>query len=280
MNLKDIVQRPAPPQPWAEGDKIPWDEPGFSRRMLREHLSQAHDAASRRAATIDRHVEWIDRVVLGRQPSRILDLGCGPGLYMERLARIGHRCVGIDFSPASIGYAAEKAETEELMCRYIQADIRHAEYGVGYDLVMLIFGELNVFRREDAALILRKACAALRRGGRLLLEVSTFASVRTIGEMAPTWWAAEAGLFSDAPHVVLKESAWDERAAAATERFYVIAAHDCAVTRYAATTQAYTETQYSEMVTRAGFHDIAFFMSFGGETAAAPEDYFVILADS
>ncbi|MFN8496822.1 MAG: class I SAM-dependent methyltransferase [Anaerolineae bacterium] len=277
MNLTDIVQRTAP-LPCAEGDKIPWNEPDFSRRMLREHLSQAHDAASRRAATIHRHVDWIDRIVLGRQPSRILDLGCGPGLYMERLARRGHRCVGIDFSPASIAYAAERAENEALMCRYVQADIRHADYGGGYDLVMLIYGELNVFRPEDAALILRRACAALKAGGRLLLEVSTFESVQRMGQAAATWWAADKGLFSDAPHIVLKESAWDEAAAAATERYYVVVTADCAVTRYAATTQAYTEAQYGDMVRRAGFRDLACFMSFG-ETEAAPEDFFVILAD-
>ncbi|MFN8474890.1 MAG: class I SAM-dependent methyltransferase [Anaerolineae bacterium] len=279
MHLIDIVRRPEPPQPWAEGDKIPWDEPGFSRRMLREHLSQAHDAASRRAATIDRHVDWIDRVILGHQPSRILDLGCGPGLYTERLARLDHRCVGIDFSPASIGYAAEKAETHELACRYIQADIRHADYGGGYDLVMLIYGELNVFRPEEAALILGKACAALRAGGRLLLEVSTFDSVRRRGRSGLTWWTADRGLFSDSPHIVLKESAWDEPVAAATERYYVVGAEDGGVTRYAATTLAYTEAQYGELVRAAGFRNLAFFLSFGGEIGAAPEDFFVILAD-
>ena len=32
---------------WAGRYKIPWDEPGFSRRMLKEHLNQAHDLASR-----------------------------------------------------------------------------------------------------------------------------------------------------------------------------------------------------------------------------------------
>ena len=48
MNLKDIVHRNQNPDPWAEGDNIPWNDPGFSARMLAEHLSQAHDAASRR----------------------------------------------------------------------------------------------------------------------------------------------------------------------------------------------------------------------------------------
>ena len=57
MNLLDLLQRTSPPAPWAEGDKIPWHDPDFSRRMLREHLSQAHDAASRRSIIIDEHVE-------------------------------------------------------------------------------------------------------------------------------------------------------------------------------------------------------------------------------
>ena len=88
MDILELIERNPRPQPWSEGEKIPWDEPGFSRRMLREHLSQEHDAASRRFATIDRHVDWIHRSVLTGSPSRLLDLGCGPGLYSSRLARL------------------------------------------------------------------------------------------------------------------------------------------------------------------------------------------------
>lgn len=70
---------------------------------------------------------------------------CGPGLYSTRLARLGHTCVGIDFSPASIRYARETAEREELACTFRHEDIRSADYGSGYNLAMLIFGEINVF---------------------------------------------------------------------------------------------------------------------------------------
>ncbi len=34
MNLMDIVNRIPSPIPWSEGEKIPWNEPGFSSRML------------------------------------------------------------------------------------------------------------------------------------------------------------------------------------------------------------------------------------------------------
>jgi 2-polyprenyl-3-methyl-5-hydroxy-6-metoxy-1,4-benzoquinol methylase len=100
LELLDIIRRQSVPKPWAEGEKIPWNDPDFSKRMLYEHLSQKHGAASRRFDIIDKHVNWIHNQVLKGNPTRVLDLGCGPGLYTNRLARLGHSCVGIDFSPA------------------------------------------------------------------------------------------------------------------------------------------------------------------------------------
>ena len=165
MNLLDIVDRQRIPRPWAEGEKIPWDDPEFSKRMLKEHLSQAHDAASRRSEIIDVHVGWIHNHVLKGEPTRVLDIGCGPGLYTQRLARLGHQCTGIDFSPASIAYAREQAERAGLDCKYIQADIRTADFGEGYGLVMFIFGEFNVFRPAEAKDLLIKAHRALVPNG-------------------------------------------------------------------------------------------------------------------
>ena len=54
--------------PWAGGGKIPWHDPAFSGRMLREHLSQEHDRASRRFEAIEKHVSWIHGSVKDTQP--------------------------------------------------------------------------------------------------------------------------------------------------------------------------------------------------------------------
>ena len=45
MNLTDIVNRVKTPEPWSEGDNIPWNDPEFSKRMLQEHLTQDHELA-------------------------------------------------------------------------------------------------------------------------------------------------------------------------------------------------------------------------------------------
>jgi SAM-dependent methyltransferase len=274
MKLLDLVHRSRVPAPWAEGEKLPWHEPGFSQRMLREHLSQAHDAASRRFATIDRHVAWIHGELLRGRPGRILDLGCGPGLYTQRLARLGHACTGIDVSPASIAYAREQAHQDT----YHLGDIRTAETGSGYDLVMLIFGEFNVFCPDDARAIVARAGAALAPHGALLLEVHTVPAVQALGEQPATWYSAEAGLFSDAPHLCLMEAFWDEASATATERAYVVDAATGHVARHAWTTQAYTNEAYQALLAAGGLGEVIFYPALTGDAADATGEYVVIVA--
>lgn len=278
LKLPDIISRLSTPKPWAEGEKIPWNDPDFSRRMLAEHLSQTHDAASRRFEIIDQHVDWIHQHVLKEQVTRILDLGCGPGLYTSRLAKLGHRCVGIDFSPASIAYAREQAETAGLDCEYIQHDLRSADFGGGYGLVMSIFGEFNVFRPAEAQGILAKAYGALAADGLLLLEPHTFEKVVELGRQPASWYSAERGLFSDQPHLCLQESCWDAEARVAVQRYYVIDAATGEVARHSSSTQAYTNGEYRSLLTVCGFGEVALCPALGQSADSQPSGLLSILS--
>ncbi len=271
MNLIDIVTCAAVPEPWAEGEKIPWDEPGFSARMLKEHLSQAHDAASRRFEIIDRHVAWIHHHVLGGHSTRVLDLGCGPGLYSNRLARLGHTCVGFDFGPASIAYAQEEAARDGLACTFRLADIRAADYGEGYDLAMLIYGEMNVFRPVDIRTILNKAARALIPGWRATPRATELRGHRAGGKVRPSWYATSSGLFSDSPHLVLTENSWNAEQAVGTTRHIVVDADSGEVTWVAMSNQAYTNESFRDLLRESGFDDVAFYPSLTGEAAEGDE---------
>jgi SAM-dependent methyltransferase len=268
MRLIDLIHRAPVPEPWAEGEKIPWNEPDFSARMLEEHLTDQHDAASRRASIIDQHVEWIHSSILGGRPGRVLDLGCGPGLYTERLASRGHECGGIDFSPASIAYAEQRARTVGPNCRYVLDDVRRAEFGSGFDLVMIIFGELNVFKPEDASLILSKSRQALNDGAALLLEVHTSDAVRAMGDTRPNWRTSKLGLFSPRPHLILEESFWDEAARVASTRYFVVDAESGLVDRYAESVQAYSDEDYERLLAACGFQIKGKYPSLDGTTSS------------
>jgi SAM-dependent methyltransferase len=184
--------------------------------------------------------------------------------------------VGIDFSPASITYGTKAAISAGLDCAYHLGDIREAEYGSGYDLLMLIFGEVNVFRPSDTRAILAKARRALAAGGRLLLEVHTVDAVQRIGSSVPSWRAAECGLFSDRPHLRLDEAFWDVERRVATERYYIVDAVTGDVTRYAQSIQAYTDAEYHAMLTDAGFALDGVFKSLGGDDDGG--DFYALLA--
>lgn len=282
MNLSDITRRGVP-QPWSEGDNIPWNEPGFSQRMLQEHLSQQHDAASRRFETIDRHVRFLFEQVLGGRPSRVLDLGCGPGLYAIRLARLGCEVYGVDFSPASIAYARQQAAAGGLSCTFELSDLRAASFGSSghdpgapFDFAMLIYGEFNVFCPQDARLILSKVCQRLRPGGILLLEPHPEEIIRRLGSRPAAWSARESGLFSAQPHLLLSEAFWDETARAATHRYMVIDAQTAEVTRYAASYQAYSLDEYRDLLGSAGFTGVRSFPSLTWEEESG--DFIVLTA--
>ena len=277
MKLADVVRRGSP-APWVEGGKIPWDEPGFSTRMLREHLSQEHDAASRRATLVDAHVAWLFDYALGGVPGKVVDLGCGPGLYTSRLARRGCHCLGIDFSPASIEYARAEAEREGLPCEYRLRDLRDGDFGAGHALVLLCNGEFNVFRREQARALLGAAHASLAPGGRLVLELHDEPAVERQGRRAPTWYSAASGLFSERSHLCLRESAWCAEERAAVNRYYIV---DCAtgeVERHADTMLAWSDAELRNALGAVGFADIEAHASLDGAVLPATDDLFVLTA--
>jgi len=139
--------------------------------------------------------------------------------------------------------------------------MRLASFPPANQLVMLIYGEFNIFRRDHAAEILDKAWQALEPGGTLLLEPHTESLVQQIGGEPPSWYASPGGLFSPQPHLVLQENFWDGDSQTATCRYYVIDAATAGVTRYAQIFQAYTDNDYRLLLHQHGFSGITFLPS-------------------
>jgi len=275
MNIMQIITRVETPEPWFEGEKIPWNDPEFSERMLEHHLTQEHDLASRRFEIIDRHVEWIHNK-LGGKPSKILDLACGPGLYSNRLTKLGHSCKGIDFSPASIKYARKQALKEEVEIDYVLEDIRSADYGDNYDLVLFIYGEFNVFKTADIKHVLKKAYDSLKEGGVFIAEPNRYETVKREGTSPASWYSSQTGLFSSKPHLCLMENFWDQARHVATTRYFIIDAETNNVTLHASSMVAYTREDLELIFREVGFKDVVFYESLSGGRKDLDENLEVI----
>jgi SAM-dependent methyltransferase len=241
---------------WDGAYKIPWDDPNFSRRMLAEHLSQEHDLASRKRQTIRKQVQWIHEHICNNAPVKLLDIGCGPGLYIEQFAALNYDCCGIDSSPASIEYARNRLGDK---ARFIEGDIRSVDFGRGYDLAMMVFGEFNVFSPDECVKILNKTFEALSPGGKLLLEAHTFDAVERIGRAPNSWYKSGPGLlglFSDNQYICLTENHWLEKQQTALQQFHILDAADGSVKSYRSTTKAWTNDQYKHLLKEAGFRNV------------------------
>lgn len=254
MKIADLVSRSDIWVNFAAGRKIPWDDPDFSRRMLKNHLAQEHEWASRPIKIIRRQTDWIASL-LPNTDARILDLGCGPGLYTHLLAQAGYECLGVDFSPASIAYAREQAQGRGLKLGYELADVRTYQPQGTFDLVMMVFGELNVFSQEEAVELLWKAGCCLNHGGKLLLEMQSADYVYQQSEEPLTWEACSDGLFADEPYLMLCESAWDENNTRTATHWYII--KDAGkIEEYYACTQAYDQRELRKLLVDGGFAQI------------------------
>ena len=241
---------------WDQAYKIPWDDPDFSRRMLAEHLSQEHDLASRKREIIQKQVQWIHEHICNNTPAKLLDIGCGPGLYIEQFAALDYDCCGIDFSPASIEHAKSNLGDK---AKLIKGDIRSVDFGDGYKIAMMVYGELNVFSPDECRNILKKTFEALTPGGILLLEAHTFEAVERMGKTPNSWYKSGPGLlglFSDNPHICLIENHWLDKQQTSLQQFHILDAADGTATSYRSTTRAWTNDQYRDLLIEAAFANV------------------------
>lgn len=238
---------------WDGKYKIPWDDPDFSRRMLKEHFSQDHDLASRRQELIDNQVRWIHEKIRKSPPANLLDIFCGPGLYIEEFLRLGYKCTGIDISPASIEHARENISGK---ADFILGNILDCNFEQKYNLAAMIYGEFNVFPADDIKRILRIAYEALLPGGQLLVEVQSREAVKQAGKSAPNWYKAGSGLFSDSPHVCLMENHWFEQEQTSLQIFNVIDADEHNLHIFKNTTRAWDDEELRSLFSGSGFENI------------------------
>ncbi len=179
-----------------------WTDPYISQQLLKLHINEAHDVASRKAKSILKTVEWLTHSL--KPGAKVLDLGCGPGLYTQRLAQAGLNVTGVDFSASSIEYAKGRAKKERLDIRYILGDYLETGIGEGYDAVLLIYCDFGVLDPTQRGQLLRRIHAALRPGGCFVFDALNKNALCAM-RFEKTWEMRESGFWRSAPYVCLSE---------------------------------------------------------------------------
>ena len=275
--LAMLRKRRVPAFPWVNGANLPWAEPAFSQRMLQEHLDQTHAAASRPLDEILTHVDGLERELKLSPGDCILDVTCGPGLYCHELARRGYRVTGVDFAPASIGYAREKATEEGLKCAFVQQDVRQMDFNEEFEAAILLYGQLNAFTKDDAASLLRRVAKALVPDGRFIAEVHNIEYIDK--EHYTDWEVSQSGLFGDYPQLCFHEQFWSEEEQAALDRYYVLNLETGEMEEYAVCEQGYTLEGYRALLARADLKVKQVYGGWDGHPASEADEWFILSSE-
>jgi SAM-dependent methyltransferase len=120
-----------------------------------------------------KEVNFILKVLKIPKDALILDLACGAGRHSIELARRGYRVVGIDFKKDYINYCKEKAKKLSLdNVKFMQGDMRRLNFKNKFDFVISIYTSFGYFSDEENLKVLKRIANALKKGGKLLIDVN------------------------------------------------------------------------------------------------------------
>jgi SAM-dependent methyltransferase len=250
MNTYKIIEATKRPEVYSKGTTKMWVDEYIAERLLEVHLNPDIELASRKESTIATTVDWILEKVPGEELT-ILDLGCGPGLYAEKLAEKGHAVTGMDFSAGSIKYARESAAGKGLEISYLEQDYLELEEENRYDLIMMIFTDFGVLLPDQREKLLANIHRALKPGGRFLFDV--------LNENFPAkeagtkgWESAEKGFWRGEPYLALTESFYYEEQRVTLSQHVVIDESE-KVEVYRFWIHTFSQAELEELLSEKGF---------------------------
>jgi SAM-dependent methyltransferase len=173
--LEAIVARPALFS--VTTTELLWADPHISERMLRYHLDGTVNLSSRTTDIIDRSIDWLVGPGGVAAGTRVLDLGCGPGLYSNRLAVLGADVTGVDFSARSIRYARDTAPLGPGRATYIHGNYLDVPIPGAFDVALMIFCDFCALDSEQRGHLLERLRTVLAPRGRFLFDVYGLAAL-------------------------------------------------------------------------------------------------------
>lgn len=278
METYKIIEKSKKPLLFEKGSSQMWVDEYISQQMLEAHLDPNIDAASRNRATIDASVEWIKTDICSNNfELKLLDLGCGPGLYTNRLAEQGFSNVmGVDFSSRSIDYAKNQASELNLQVDYICHDYLTLNIPNYFDVVLLIYCDFGVLDEHARLTLLHKIYNNLNSGGKFVFDVFTPKKYKNHID-SRAWDSYKSGFWRPGPHVCLNSSYWypDEKVHLQQT---IVLEDDKDIQVYNLWDQTYTIDEISSVLSHVGFEKFEFYSDVTGREYEEESEILTVIA--
>jgi SAM-dependent methyltransferase len=112
---------------------------------------------------------------------------------------------GLDFNAAALAVARERAQARGVQVSFHEADMREMAFSPPFDAAYCFFGSFGYFSDEDNARFAQAVGAALRPGGRFLIDSHVMESLLPRFQARGWGWTGEPGTSIR----VLEERRWN-----------------------------------------------------------------------
>lgn len=182
-----------------------WNDEYISKYLLEAHLNPNQEGASRRHDFIKESVQWITSLFPQTKGKKLLDLGCGPGIYDEQFYNAGFSVTGIDFSKRSIEYARNNAAQKKMQIKYLYQNYLDINFSNEFDIATMIYCDFGVLSPSTRQTLLCKVKKALKKEGILIIDGFTKHQLSEIKEGSMITYHEE-GFWSPKPHVCIQNN--------------------------------------------------------------------------
>ncbi|MGC3978387.1 MAG: methyltransferase domain-containing protein [Paludibacteraceae bacterium] len=246
-----------------------WTDPYIQQQMLKEHLNPDSDGASRKQESIRKTANFIE--ANSKPQARLLDLGCGPGLYTSRFRDKGYIVTGIDFNKASIEYAREQHPD---ICYIEGDDIKNYPKGT-FDTAIMIYCDLGTHSDNDRDKLLQNIYASLNENGTFIFDIFTDALVEDKREGRSWDYQPDGGFWYTNEYLLLSEIFHFPKNKAFAYQYNLLTAnkqkHFIVWDRY------YSEEEITELLKTVGFKKVAIYRDIlEGNNFTSNHEVFVV----
>lgn len=253
MNIELVKKFSSKPRLYDKGISIMWTDPYISKQLLELHINPNNDAASRSHVKIERIISWI--LEQSNNPHmKILDLGCGPGIYAELLAQKGHSVTGVDYSENSIQYAIRRANEKSLNIEYLRTNYLDLDFDNQFDLIILIYLDFCVLLPEEREKVLRIIYRALKKGGLFICDIVNEKNIDK-KVISQSWEVQETGFWKDKPYIALTNG-YHYPEAKVLANHHIVISEDNSVDTYIFWNHYYRKDDMIQILESKGFKNI------------------------
>lgn len=257
--MKQIFERPAL---YLKSEAAFWNEEHISQQMLNAHLDPDFEGASRKADFIEKSARWIGELLPSNKYHKLLDLGCGPGLYTERFAKMGYQVTGIDFSERSIDYAKKAAKQQKLDISYYCRNYLNMDLDMNFDMSNMIYCDYGALSTEDRRSLRNYVYQHLNAGGRFLFDAFSMEFYHQFKEGTSWELCPEGGFWSGDEYILFQGNYKYEGYVTLEQRILMT---DDKITPYYLWNTCFTKESLIQEVEETGFKVIEVFGDVAGD---------------